>query len=129
MFMLLFCFFFLVYDFLFLSCKFNRRKPNIGYIHPLPQTQVQQKSPLSFNPSPSALSSSSKSSGSLRSPVGRNVSFLWKVYINNYVLAYQRIIYADILWFMLSCIVTLISSIFLCWSANHAMLSNFTSKQ
>lgn len=45
------------------------RKPNIGYIHPLPQTQVQQKSPLSFNPSPSTLSSSSKSSGSLRSPV------------------------------------------------------------
>ncbi|XP_015776613.1 PREDICTED: uncharacterized protein LOC107354644 [Acropora digitifera] len=51
------------------------RKPNIGYIHPLPQTQVPQKSPLSFNPSPSTLSSSSKSSGSLRSPVGRNVSF------------------------------------------------------
>ncbi|XP_068726226.1 MPN domain-containing protein-like [Montipora capricornis] len=44
------------------------RKPNIGYIHPPPQAQLPQKSSLPFSPT-SVTPSSSKSSGSLRSPV------------------------------------------------------------
>lgn len=45
------------------------RKPNIGYIHPPPQAQLPQKSSLPFSPTSVTPSSSSKSSGSLRSPV------------------------------------------------------------